>query len=231
MDSELSDIALSSAMTLLRAGAGHRTVTHSKAPVIPLELYEFEACPHSRKVREALSALDLDVTIYPCSQGSRHRETVKRLGGKLQFPFFVDPAHQVKMYESKHIIRYLAKTYGHGASAWQHRTGPLNDVTSFAASLLRRKHGFKARDAKTPEQPLELWSYEASPYCRLVREALSELQIPYALHNVARGSAKRKAFAKMSGKVQVPYIKDPNTDQAMFESGAIVQYLNTTYGH
>lgn len=231
MNPELSDIALSSAMTLLRAGAGHRIVTKSRAPVIPLELYEFEACPHSRKVREALSALDLDVTIYPCSMGSRHRQTVEKLGGKLQFPFFVDPAHEVKMYESKHIIRYLAKTYGNNASAWQHRTGPLNDVTSFAASLLRRRHGFKARKAKTPEQPLELWSYEASPYARLVREALSELQIAYVLHNVARGSAKRKAFAKMSGKMQVPYLKDPNTGEALFESGAIVAYLRKTYGH
>jgi glutathione S-transferase len=231
MNSKLLDIASSTVATFLRAGAGHRTVAHSQAPVIALQLYEFEACPHCRKVREALSALDLDVTIYPCSKGSRHRATVEKLGGKMQFPFLVDPAHQVKMYESKHIVRYLAKTYGDGRAPWQHRLGPLNDATSFAASMLRRRHGFRARGNKAPAEPLELWSYEASPYCRLVREALSELELPYTLHNVARGSQHREAFAAMSGKMRVPYLKDSNTKTAMFESRDIIRYLNETYGH
>ena len=35
-----------------------------------LELYEFEGCPFCRKVREAISVLDLDVTIYPCPKGT-----------------------------------------------------------------------------------------------------------------------------------------------------------------
>jgi hypothetical protein len=38
----------------------------SNKPKIPLELYEFEACPFCRKVREALTLLDLDAIIYPC---------------------------------------------------------------------------------------------------------------------------------------------------------------------
>ena len=35
-------------------------------PAKPLELYEYEACPFCRKVREALSMLDIDVIVYPC---------------------------------------------------------------------------------------------------------------------------------------------------------------------
>ena len=35
---------------------------------------------------------------------------------------------------------------------------------------------------------------EPSPFCRLVRERLCELELPYRLHNVARGSARRQAF-------------------------------------
>jgi glutathione S-transferase len=231
MNSRLFDVASSTVATFLRAGAGHRTVAHSSPPIIALQLYEFEACPHCRKVREALSALDLDATIYPCPKGSRHREAARSLGGKEQFPFLVDPAHQVKMYGSKHIIRYLAKTYGGGRKPWQHRLGPINDVSSLAASLLRRRHGFNARGNKAPNEPLELWSYEASPYCRLVREALSELELPYTLHNVARGSQRRAEFAQMSGKMRVPYLKDSNTQTALFESADIVRYLNDTYGH
>ena len=39
--------------------------------------------------------------------------------------------------------------------------------------------------------PLELYSFEASPFCRLVREALSSLELPYRLTNVGRGSPSR----------------------------------------
>lgn len=35
----------------------------------PLLLYEFEACPFCRKVREAITILDLDVIFYPCPRG------------------------------------------------------------------------------------------------------------------------------------------------------------------
>jgi glutathione S-transferase len=80
-----------------------------------------------------------------------------------------------------------------------------------------------------PEGPLELYSIEASPYARLVREALCELELPYVLHNLGRGSARREAFAKMSGKMMVPYLVDPNTGKAMFESADIVKYLDQTY--
>ena len=50
------------------------------------------------------------------------------------------------------------------------------------------------------------------------------------LHNVARGSTRRDAFVAMSGKMQVPYLKDANTGAAMFESKDITAYLEGTYG-
>jgi glutathione S-transferase len=33
----------------------------------------------------------------------------------------------------------------------------------------------------------------------------------------------------MSGKMQVPYLMDPNTGEALFESADIVAYLNRVY--
>ena len=59
---------------------------------------------------------------------------------------------------------------------------------------------------------------------------LTTLEIPYVLHNVAKGSRKRKAFIERSGKMQVPYLADPNTGKEMFESAEIVRYLEETYG-
>ncbi len=97
-------------------------------------------------------------------------------------------------------------------------------------SLPRAGRGGLARPNRAPERPLELWSFEASPYCRIAREALSELEIPYLLHNVAKKSPSRKAFVERSGKMMVPYLVDPNTGQEMFESADIVKYLRDTYG-
>ncbi|HWP67535.1 MAG TPA: glutathione S-transferase N-terminal domain-containing protein [Candidatus Limnocylindria bacterium] len=49
-------------------------------------------------------------------------------------------------------------------------------------------------------------------------------------HGVARGSPKREAFVRLSGKPMVPYLVDPNTGTAMFESADIIAYLERTCG-
>jgi glutathione S-transferase len=98
------------------------------------------------------------------------------------------------------------------------------------ASWTRGLGGSRARPSRAPEKPLELWSFEVSPYCRLVREALCRLELPYLLHNVGKGSPRRPDFIARSGRMMVPYLADPNTGVAMFESAAIVAYLEKTYG-
>ena len=71
------------ASTILRLGTGMRVGALGKRPDTPLELYDFESCPYCRKVREALSILDLDAHVYPCPKGgSQFREEVKKRGGK-----------------------------------------------------------------------------------------------------------------------------------------------------
>ena len=97
------------------------------------------------------------------------------------------------------------------------------------AGVLRPGLGIYYRKARAPERPLELWSFEASPYCRIAREALCSLELPYRLHNVAKGSPSREAFVERSGRMMVPYLADPNTGVEMFESADIVAYLERTY--
>jgi len=66
-----------------------------------------------------------------------------------------------------------------------------------------------------------------------VREVLTELEIPYVLHNVAKRSPSRKRFVEKSGRMMVPYLIDSNTDKGsrgMFESRDIIKYLLKTYG-
>jgi glutathione S-transferase len=211
-----------------RFGLGLMAQGTERKPRELLQLYEFEACPFCRKVREGLTSFDLDALVYPCPRGSRYREVVRARGGKTMFPFLVDPNTGKEMYESDDILRYLADTYG-GRVPFGLQLGPVTTVTSSLASLVRPARGRTARTAKEPEQPLELWSFEESPFCRIAREALCELTLPYRLHNLGKRSAARPAFREMTGRLQVPYLRDPNTGAAMFESADIVAYLEKTY--
>jgi glutathione S-transferase len=209
-------------------GAGWITRAARRKPEKLLELYEFEACPFCRRVREALSEFDLDAAIFPCPKGgTRFRPKALELGGKRLFPFLVDPNTGRAMHESEDIVRYLRETYdAPGSPLWM---GALSTVSGSLAAGVRGARGLRARPSRAPDSPLELWSFEASPYSRLAREALCELELPYVLHNVAGGGARRDALVARAGKMMVPYLADPNTGREMFESADIVRYLNDTY--
>jgi glutathione S-transferase len=224
------DVATSLAATLARVGTGMQVGTLGVRPEKPVQLYEFEACPYCRKVREALSILDLDADVFPCPKNApRFRREVEHRGGKAQFPWLVDPNTGIEMYESDAIVSYLFERYGDGHVPLALALGPLTDVSAQLASLWRPGIGAFYRAARAPEKALELWSFEASPFSRLAREKLCVLELPYRLHNVARGSPRRDEFVRRSGKMMVPYLVDPNTGKEMFESADIVAYLDETY--
>lgn len=224
------DIASSFATSVVRLGAGRTVRGVAARPDKRLELYEFEACPFCRKAREEFSRLDLEAIVYPCpKRGTRYRPGIVERGGKAQFPYLVDPNTGAEMYESNEIARYLSDTYGDGSRSIGSRLGLLNDVASVFAGMPRAARGVTVRPSRAPDQPLELWSYEASPFSRLVRERLCELEIAYLLHNIGKGSARRPALIERAGKMQVPYLYDPNTGAEMFESAEILDYLELTY--
>jgi len=226
----LLEVATSMFMTVSRLGAGVQTRPPIRRPAQLLELYEFEGCPFCRKVRDTLTELDLETMVYPCPKGGTvFRPKAVELGGKAQFPYLVDPNTGTRMYESDDITSYLFATYG-GRAPGILLQGPLATASSLVASAFRPTAGITARPSRRPAKPLELWSFEASPFCRLAREALCELELPYLLHNVGKNGAGRPALVARSGKMMVPYLADPNTGREMFESAEIRQYLYETYG-
>ncbi|MHA7839078.1 MAG: glutathione S-transferase N-terminal domain-containing protein, partial [bacterium] len=78
--SRLLDVATASFTTILRGGLGSSVGALGPRPERPLELYEFEGCPFCRKVREALSILDLEVSVRPCpKRGRRFRDELRRI--------------------------------------------------------------------------------------------------------------------------------------------------------
>lgn len=225
------DVGTSVAATLTRLGSGIRVGSLGPRPPRPLRLYEFEGCPFCRKVREALTVLDLEVEIRPCPKGGqRFRPEVVRRGGKAQFPYLVDPNSGKEMYESDDIIAYLFAEYGVGGVPARLGPGFVNTATAALAGLWRAGKGIRAHPSRAPEQPLELYSFEGSPFCRIVREQLCSLELPYLLHNIGKGSKRRAGFVERSGRLMVPYLADPNANIEMFESRDIVAYLERVYG-
>ena len=225
-----------------------------KQPAQPLALYEFEACPFCRLVRERLTELDLDVMVYPCPKGGeRFRPTVKNLGGKQQYPFMVDPNTGTSLYGSYDIIRYVNETYegrARNPSGLRRRLAIGMASMATGSRAIRGLRGFFARPSRAPDKPLALYSFESSPFSRLVREVLCELELPYFLHNTGKarmsdigppvwrdrifkapkGTSRNRRFLEAhTGRVQVPYLIDPNTGVEMYESAAIIAYLEKTY--
>ena len=218
--------------SISRLGSGAAVGKFGRRPTQTLMLYEFENCAFCRLVREALTALDLEAQIYPCPKGGqRFRPEAIRRGGKAQFPFLIDPNTGRELYESMDIVEYLFREYGDGSVPAQLALRPLAQLGSSLASALRLPRGLGgAVPSVAAAQPLELWSFEASPYCRIVRESLCELELPYLLHNVGKHSPSRTALVARAGKLQVPYLVDSNQRRELFESADIVRYLHDTYG-
>lgn len=243
--------------TIIEGGNGVMGTPNPKQPAKPIRLYDFEASPYCRRVREVLTLLNLDAEIYPCpKKGSRFRPQVQALAGKTQFPFLIDENTGAKLLESQAIIDYLFLNYGkNGRTPQKFQKLPKLPLKSYLVTIAGGIRGLKAAPANVkkaaPDQLLALWSFEGSPYSRLVRERLCELELPYRLHNVAKerwqdmgpavfrlkpgkyvpidGGKRASVFAEQ-GRVQVPYLVDPNTGVSLYESQAILKYLNATYG-
>ena len=205
-------------------------------PEQPIKIYEYEPSPYCRKVREACSILDLSVTYLPCP-GARKGFAAElgALGGKMQVPYLVDENEGGQsMYESDDIIDYLFENYGPGKDQvpWQLR-GPFAFWTCAFASFARGLAGSallpEARPDNLAMKPLELWGYETSPFVKPVRETLCSLALPHTVLNCARGSMRRDEMVAKTGRFQVPFLVDPNTGAELFESTAIVEYLEQVY--
>jgi glutathione S-transferase len=231
----LANDLTSFAVTAVRLGRGltpRVTGDHRPDPTQLLELYDFEACPYCRKVREVLCELDLDYLAHPVARGSPRRAALVRLGGKMQAPYLIDPNTGTRLYESEDIIAYLNRTYGDGARAGWLLPVPavLDNLDSMLASAVRLGRGGRCRHpAEGGLRPLVLYNMEGSPYCRKVREVLCELDVEHVVRNLPKGSPKRAGLVERGGKMQVPYLVDPNTGREMYESDQIVRYLEQEY--
>jgi len=177
-------------VTWLRLGLGAQRAPLGVRPAAPLELFDFEACPYCRKVREALSLLDLPTKIWPCPKGgTRFRPRAAALAPRLTLPLLVDPNRpegDAVTQGSDRIVVALFARYGAGLPPRLLRAGPLGDGLSALASAQRAGRGRTARARRgEPDPGLELHAPEGLAAARPVREQLSELELPYLLRPFA----------------------------------------------
>jgi glutathione S-transferase len=192
---EARNFASALAASAVRAGSGARVTFAGPRPTDTIVLYERESCPHSRLVRETLSELDVDALIKPCPPGENiHTRELRDLSGKSEVPFLIDRSARVSLAGSATIVRHLSERYGAHSTPARLRGGAMTLLASRIASSLRGGTVRYGQPKRRPEEPLELWNYEASPYCRMVRERLGQLGIAHVSHNLARHSPKRAAF-------------------------------------
>jgi glutathione S-transferase len=201
----------------------------------PIQIYDMEGCPFCRKVREAVTILSLDVEFLPCPMnGPTFRRRYKAaFGEKATVPYMIDPNTGLDLGESDEIVAYLFQVYSSRQGQVIPpllRPGTLTTVTAGLALLPRFGAGSSYKLSKPPPLPLRLWSYEASPFCKIVKETLCSLEIPHIQTSCPRGSQNRQRLFKLTGRFQVPYLEDPNEGVNLFESAAIIDYLKKRYG-
>ena len=210
------------------------------APSPELILYEYEASPWCRRVRETLCVLGLRALIKPTpretlrlegafSPAARHKAEVRKRGGRLLFPFLDDRTAGVALNESSDICQHLWEHYGADVTerprAEQLLNGgslpkPLGFAFLVAPSGLRPwpSNGLMAAPAREAADPLILHGNEADDGSRQVREALCSLQLAY--FSVPLASEEHRPL---------PHLEDPNTGFKCFGSRQALRHLDETY--
>tara|TARA_R110002072_G_scaffold4280_9_gene30278 strand:+ start:16984 stop:17739 length:756 start_codon:yes stop_codon:yes gene_type:complete len=242
----LSSVSASSVRSW-RGTSASKTISQPGKNMI---LFDREACPECRFVREAFTELNLNATIVPCPEGGRSIQKLEEESGSSELPRLFDPNTDENIVGRGNIITYLFKEYRGSPVPPQLQNKFVNNLASKLASIIRFNAGQRYTPANDAKNPLTLYSFESSPFSRLVREKLCELELPYLLINLGKQqwsdmgpasfrftlkpyqpieNTKRDTFFQKHGNVQVPFLIDPNTGEELFESTDIINYLNKTY--
>lgn len=219
-----------------------------------LRLYDMEGNSNCRLVRERITELDLSVdVVIPAGKGSRamndssYEYYIGEQGPNVIPRMMVSDEDEEKgiqvLVGREDILAYFSSKFGErkpivDANEDELKKVVVEGLVAFSEplpALLRLGRGQDVAgcalspETPRPEKPLILYSYEGNQFCRLVREVLSELDIPYQLVSAGKGSQQRATLAQMSGSTQCPYLVDPNTNVQMAESKDIILYLYKNY--
>lgn len=83
---------------------------------------------------------------------------------------------------------------------------------------------------------LELYQAEGCPYCTEVRESMTELGISCVVHNPRtatgelRNDQTHDELLAIGGDDQIPFLVDHQRGETLYETEAIIDYLEAHYG-
>ncbi len=232
----------------VRGWRGTQVLRRAKVPTQMLVVFDRENDPQCRLLRELLTELQLDALIQPCPQGGKR--FARKLPREAELPHLIDHDQDVHAGGLRACMEHVLQHYAHVDRV----AGVLGSwpmlLSSKLASALRGDAGLHAQPSRAARKPLELYSFESSPYSRLVRERLCELELAWILRSFGKeqladwgppnrrltvkpwspkpGGRREKMLAD-TGKAQVPYLIDPNAKVELFESTKILEHLDQHY--
>ncbi|MDA8343950.1 MAG: glutathione S-transferase N-terminal domain-containing protein [Thermaerobacter sp.] len=74
---------------------------------------------------------------------------------------------------------------------------------------------------------LTLYQFEGCPYCQMVRQKLSDMEMTYISVCVPRDRSQRETVVRVSGQPSVPVLVDG--DVVLSDEQDIIAYLERTY--
>lgn len=101
-----------------------------------------------------------------------------------------------------------------------------------STNALWRGTAIRVNGTERPQQLLHLYDMEGCPHCRLVREALTELDLDAVIYPCPKGGDRfRNRAVELSGDERFPLLVDPEQGEVVQESTRIVGYLWRKYGN
>jgi len=80
---------------------------------------------------------------------------------------------------------------------------------------------------------MAIYEYRACPFCMKTRRALRRLSLKIELRDALHNSEHKKDLLEQGGKTQVPCLRitaEDGSDNWMYESSDIIQFLENKYG-
>lgn len=107
---------------------------------------------------------------------------------------------------------------------------PVHWGLSLLVSALRLGAG-SSRVVRGGDAPMPtLYEFEACPWCRIAREAVSQAGISVLVRPCPKGGTRyRPEVSALGGKAQFPYLVDGATGQGNYESGDIARQICTKW--
>ena len=107
---------------------------------------------------------------------------------------------------------------------------PVHWLLSLLASVLRLGAGRGGAEPVTGKALPTLYEFEACPWCRIAREAISETGLSVLVRPCPKGGKRfRPEVQALGGKAQFPYLVDGESGEGMYESAAIAKLMRQEY--